>query len=234
MNLFDLGGQYLRVGRAITPPNALLGPSSGSSVMPTAAAVAAAAATAKIQAMDAVASNAVALGFSKLSQPVVTPAPGAVISPPAVIPAVIPPPGLAIPQVLPNNTIQPTIVTPVVSAVPQTVIAPPTIVAPTLAQPTAPVSNNSAQEAMKRAQEAQMKQQEELQKKLLDQNEPQTLQQQENMSDQGAEREALRHAEADEEGGLEGGYFEEHGGAGRCGRDAAGRKFRRSVVNTAR
>jgi RNA recognition motif-containing protein len=23
MNLFDLGGQYLRVGRAITPPNAL-------------------------------------------------------------------------------------------------------------------------------------------------------------------------------------------------------------------
>lgn len=38
MNLFDLGGQYLRVGRAITPPNALLGPSSGSSVLPTAAA----------------------------------------------------------------------------------------------------------------------------------------------------------------------------------------------------
>lgn len=71
MNLFDLGGQYLRVGRAITPPNALMGPSSGSSVMPTAAAVAAAAATAKIQAMDAVASNAVALGLSKLSQPVV-------------------------------------------------------------------------------------------------------------------------------------------------------------------
>lgn len=62
MNMFDLGGQFLRVGRAITPPNALMGPSSGSSVMPTAAAVAAAAATAKIQAMDAVASNAVALG----------------------------------------------------------------------------------------------------------------------------------------------------------------------------
>lgn len=49
MNLFDLGGQYLRVGRAITPPNALHGPSSSSSSMPTAAAVAAAAATAKIQ-----------------------------------------------------------------------------------------------------------------------------------------------------------------------------------------
>lgn len=56
MNLFDLGGQLLRVGRAITPPNALMGPTLNSS-MPTAAAVAAAAATAKIQAMDAVASN---------------------------------------------------------------------------------------------------------------------------------------------------------------------------------
>lgn len=66
MNLFDLGGQYLRVGRAITPPNALMGPPSGTSMMPTAAAVAAAAATAKIQAMDAVASNAVALGLTKL------------------------------------------------------------------------------------------------------------------------------------------------------------------------
>lgn len=54
MNLFDLGGQFLRVGRAITPPNCLDStPSSTPSVMPTAAAVAAAAATAKIQAMEA-------------------------------------------------------------------------------------------------------------------------------------------------------------------------------------
>lgn len=52
MNLFDLGGQYLRVGRAITPPNCLDGPTAPST-MPTAAAVAAAAATAKIQAMEA-------------------------------------------------------------------------------------------------------------------------------------------------------------------------------------
>lgn len=66
MNLFDLGGQYLRVGRAITPPNALAGPPQPSA-MPTAAAVAAAAATAKIQAMDAVASNAVALGLTTLN-----------------------------------------------------------------------------------------------------------------------------------------------------------------------
>jgi poly(U)-binding-splicing factor PUF60 len=59
MNLFDLGGQYLRVGRAITPPNCLeggisvVGPLPTPSTMPTAAAVAAAAATAKIQAMEA-------------------------------------------------------------------------------------------------------------------------------------------------------------------------------------
>ncbi|XP_014788711.1 poly(U)-binding-splicing factor PUF60-B isoform X2 [Octopus bimaculoides] len=52
MNLFDLGGQYLRVGKAVTPPNALQ-PPSGPSSMPTAAAVAAAAVTAKITAMDA-------------------------------------------------------------------------------------------------------------------------------------------------------------------------------------
>lgn len=94
MNLFDLGGQYLRVGRAITPPNALLGPSSGAGAMPTAAAVAAAAATAKIQAMDAVASNAVALGL-KLPQPAVT----------TGIPAVVPPPGIAIPTVSTRDTI---------------------------------------------------------------------------------------------------------------------------------
>jgi hypothetical protein len=37
MNLFDLGGQLLRVGRAITPPNALVSPAVNSS-MPTAAA----------------------------------------------------------------------------------------------------------------------------------------------------------------------------------------------------
>ncbi|XP_020801637.1 poly(U)-binding-splicing factor half pint isoform X1 [Drosophila serrata] len=63
MNLFDLGGQLLRVGRSITPPNALACPTTNST-MPTAAAVAAAAATAKIQALDAVASNAV-LGLSQ-------------------------------------------------------------------------------------------------------------------------------------------------------------------------
>jgi len=60
MNLFDLGGQYLRVGRANTPPdtkNYGPPPSALPQAMPTAAAVAAAAATARIQAMDAVATN---------------------------------------------------------------------------------------------------------------------------------------------------------------------------------
>ncbi|XP_063221274.1 poly(U)-binding-splicing factor half pint isoform X2 [Bacillus rossius redtenbacheri] len=95
MNLFDLGGQYLRVGRAITPPNALQvskNPSSSASIMPTAAAVAAAAATAKIQAMDAVASNAVALGLSKLSSAGVAqaavPLLNAIPSLPTVIPTI--------------------------------------------------------------------------------------------------------------------------------------------------
>ncbi|XP_031346638.1 poly(U)-binding-splicing factor half pint isoform X3 [Photinus pyralis] len=179
MNLFDLGGQYLRVGRAITPPNALMGPSSGSSLMPTAAAVAAAAATAKIQAMDAVASNAVALGLSKLSQ-------SPVIPPPST--AVLPPPGVAIPQLVPQTASPPSHAAPVITAVPAAPavsIPPPTVVTPTLAQQSTKSVNSAAQEAMKKAQEAQMKQQEELQKKLLDQNEPQTLQQQENMSIKG-------------------------------------------------
>lgn len=81
------------------------GPSS-SSHMPTAAAVAAAAATAKIQAMDAVATNAV-LGLSKLSsqlgaQTAVLPGlqqlPTTLGITPSVPAATIPPPGIAIPQ----------------------------------------------------------------------------------------------------------------------------------------
>merc|ERR1719273_1549677 len=68
MNLFDLGGQYLRVGRAITPPDSRgnTGMSGTPTAMPSASAVAAAAATAKIQAMEAVASN-IGVDASKLS-----------------------------------------------------------------------------------------------------------------------------------------------------------------------
>ncbi|XP_023289261.1 poly(U)-binding-splicing factor half pint isoform X4 [Orussus abietinus] len=204
MNLFDLGGQYLRVGRAITPPNALMGPPSGTSMMPTAAAVAAAAATAKIQAMDAVASNAVALGLTKLGatappilnqalpgivRPTITPA--TIMAPPAVatISPVIPPPGIAIPQTL---TRPPAIIQPIPGQ--PVVIPPPAIVAPTVVGapivPVVPVTTATAAantDIMRRAQEqaAHQKQQEELQKKLLEETEPQTLQQQENMSIKG-------------------------------------------------
>ncbi|MFH4981244.1 hypothetical protein AB6A40_007953 [Gnathostoma spinigerum] len=53
MNMFDLGGQYLRVGKCITPPDALtyIVPTSAIN-LPTAAAVAAAEVTAKIQAQE--------------------------------------------------------------------------------------------------------------------------------------------------------------------------------------
>ncbi len=114
MNLFDLGGQYLRVGRAITPPDAPTAPPSAvPQVMPTAAAVAAAAATAKIQAMDAVATN---LGISNLaaaaqqqtnaSSSSATSAPAAVTPSskssgfgPPVSGAAIPPPAVVVPSV---------------------------------------------------------------------------------------------------------------------------------------
>ncbi|KAH0554862.1 poly(U)-binding-splicing factor half pint isoform X2 [Cotesia glomerata] len=197
MNLFDLGGQYLRVGRAITPPNALMGPPSGTSMMPTAAAVAAAAATAKIQAMDAVASNAVALGLTKLGasgSPILNSAlpglvrptlsPTAIITPPtiATVAPVIPPPGIAIPQTLtrPPAIIQPILGQPVI-------IPPPAVVTPTVVgAPVIPITTAPIVDVTRRAQEqAHLKQQEELQKKLLEETEPQTLQQQENMSIKG-------------------------------------------------
>ncbi|XP_067133983.1 poly(U)-binding-splicing factor PUF60 isoform X3 [Centruroides vittatus] len=112
MNLFDLGGQYLRVGRTITPPNALQTPTT-SSTMPTAAAVAAAAATAKIQAMDAVASNALTFDGQHFSISEVLglgAPPAAVASPPHTgLSPVIPPPGLAIPTIGPPGLVNPPI-----------------------------------------------------------------------------------------------------------------------------
>lgn len=70
MNMFDLGGQFLRVGRAITPPNCLdAPPSTTPSTMPTAAAVAAAAATAKIQAMEATGVSSSAASNGLISSP---------------------------------------------------------------------------------------------------------------------------------------------------------------------
>lgn len=187
MNLFDLGGQYLRVGRAITPPNALHGPSAASH-MPTAAAVAAAAATAKIQAMDAVATNAV-LGLSKLSSqlgaqtsvlPGLQQLPTTLGITPAVPAAAIPPPGIAIPQQI-RAPVPILPVTTGLSPVIQQAIPPPTLINPT--QLAAPLIPTVTPDAQKRAD--QQKIQEELQKKLLEEAEPQTLQQQENMSIKG-------------------------------------------------
>ncbi len=52
MNLFDLGGQFLRVGKAVTPPEGL-NPQPVVTQLPTASALAAANITAQIQAQDA-------------------------------------------------------------------------------------------------------------------------------------------------------------------------------------
>jgi len=60
MNLFDLGGQHLRVGRAVTPPelrNSTISPVTASKSLPVASAVAAVVATAKIQAIDPTVGN---------------------------------------------------------------------------------------------------------------------------------------------------------------------------------
>lgn len=109
MNMFDLAGQNLRVGRAITPPNCFeaAAPTTPTS-LPTAAAIAAAAATAKIQAMDAVAgtngsSNILPTGIAYPfgSQPVMaSTAPGLItgvtITPNSANPPIIIPPPMLV------------------------------------------------------------------------------------------------------------------------------------------
>ncbi|XP_070505788.1 poly(U)-binding-splicing factor half pint isoform X1 [Chironomus tepperi] len=161
MNLFDLGGQLLRVGRAITPPNALVSPAVNSS-MPTAAAVAAAAATAKIQAMDAVQANVLSattptIGLKTLSSS----------SPSSTLPATtvtIPPP-----------TVLPTVIQP--SHILSTGLVPSITTASITASTDGLQTQLSTEEIVKQKQE-------ELQKKLLEEGEP-TLQQQESMSIKG-------------------------------------------------
>ncbi|CAK1541963.1 unnamed protein product [Leptosia nina] len=173
MNLFDLGGQYLRVGRAITPPNALLGPPAACA-MPTAAAVAAAAATAKIQAMDAVASNAVALGLTKLNALGVSPAaalPTLAAALPVTMPVTLP---VSLPAALPP---------PVTSAVipPPGVVIPPAPARPAISEESSMgISGNATDESGSNGAGAQAA----LQRKLLDSS-PDTLQQQESLSISG-------------------------------------------------
>ncbi|XP_060804486.1 LOW QUALITY PROTEIN: poly(U)-binding-splicing factor half pint [Amyelois transitella] len=172
MNLFDLGGQYLRVGRAITPPNALAGPPQASA-MPTAAAVAAAAATAKIQAMDAVASNAVALGLTKLNALGVSPAaalPTLAAALPSAIPAISAIPAMsAIPACPPCPPCRPPCPPP---CPPCPSLPPPAVVIP------APAARAPAMSSAEGGQQAA------LQRKLLDTS-PDTLQQQESLSISG-------------------------------------------------
>lgn len=156
MNLFDLGGQLLRVGRAITPPNALVSPAVNSS-MPTAAAVAAAAATAKIQAMDAVQANVLgpALGLKTL----------ATSTPSVTLPIVTQAAAIPPPVVLPAAVLQPIISTNILTSSNSAAL-------------------NETQQSNITSEELVKQKQEELQKKLLEEGEP-TLQQQESMSIKG-------------------------------------------------
>ena len=196
MNLFDLGGQYLRVGRSITPPDTKnQGPPSAiPQVMPTAAAVAAAAATAKIQAMDAVASNLGLKATELYEQQQPPPQPPKPLPPPAT--AAIPPPQMVRPDIIPPPGLVnlPPTPQPPAPAIPPP-LPPPSMTIPEesikreITPPSPPPSSsgtsNPADVFQKVEDEARKKQQEELQKKLMEGQEPATLQQQENMSIKG-------------------------------------------------
>lgn len=166
-----------RVGQAITPPNALMCPTTNST-MPTAAAVAAAAATAKIQALDAVASNAV-MAVPQITQATVTKVP----SLPAPHPtAALHPQTLSPLQTIPQVT--PVVTTITIPVAPPVVLQPPQIIAPIVlgSVPALPTPALAVEDALKKAHEIR---QEELQKILLEENDAQTLQQQETMSIKG-------------------------------------------------
>ncbi|KAI1303104.1 Poly(U)-binding-splicing factor PUF60 [Halotydeus destructor] len=188
MNLFDLGGQYLRVGRAITPPNCLDGPAAPST-MPTAAAVAAAAATAKIQAMEATGQS------SGETSPSSIPPPGLVIPNPVGLTPAQPSLGSAMQPVRAANA--PGIITGVTitpSLTPTNGIPPPTLlnslpltsplVTPPLIVPIVSINQTSLFKAQEQAAAIAAAKKE---AKLGDEKEePQTLQQQENMVIKGS------------------------------------------------
>jgi len=198
MNLFDLGGQYLRVGKAITPPDQLgqAPPSAVPQQMPTAAAVAAAAATAKIQAMDAVATNlGVTLDKSdkdasqQSSSGSRFGAKASTVAPPSLV-ADIPIASTAPKPVVP----------PVVTVVPPPQVAaaaaaaraappPPMPSQPIAPPPPAPQASSSA---LAKAEELKRKQQEEdVARKKQSGNEMTTIMQQENLSIRGTEARQL-------------------------------------------
>ena len=206
MNLFDLGGQYLRVGRSITPPDTKNHgpPSAIPQVMPTAAAVAAAAATAKIQAMDAVASNLGLKSSDIVSQPtqsqqITSIPPPTLIQQPPLPPtsikqevvsssgfAAVPPPGIVTfaPTSL-GQSIQPQPPLPPQAPLPPMAETKPSLPPMSVPSSMPPASHNPADILAQAEAAAQKKKQEELQKKLMEGQEPATLQQQENMSIKG-------------------------------------------------
>ncbi|XP_064098800.1 poly(U)-binding-splicing factor half pint-like isoform X2 [Macrobrachium nipponense] len=204
MNLFDLGGQYLRVGKAITPPGSFYGPLTAPTQMPTAAAVAAAAATAKIQAMDALATNAIGLVQGLSTSPSSSQIPpvgvvggvssvgslggGASVPPIGMVgdspttstistPSSVPPVGVvtSLPTISGSATLPPP---KVITSVPVPGITNSSTLSPTSNSVTTIAAGGGLDELKANHQE-------ELAKKLMDDSEPQTLQQQETMSIKG-------------------------------------------------
>ncbi|XP_037077720.1 poly(U)-binding-splicing factor half pint-like [Pollicipes pollicipes] len=174
MNLFDLGGQYLRVGRCNTPPNALeilmgaLPPTTGAQIMPTASSLAVASASARIQSMEAAQHQA-----SMLSRGFSTPLNALPIGVAGAAPPAPPPPPLMGTPVMPP----PLMGTPV--------LPPPPVITAPLQLGGGGGGGGGGGPAAALPPPASRRHQEELQKKLMDDSEPQTLQQQEDMSIKG-------------------------------------------------
>lgn len=194
MNLFNLGGQYLRVGRAVTPPNTMQVPSFPAP-MPTAAAVAAAAVTAKISAMDAVVPPQ--LGTSLGASLVTTLAAGlgaglgTGLGLPGLVNPVLStsgfaPPGITIPQLagglLPGAQMLPGIVIPQLSGATAVTIGQPGIAA-------VPSSFGGLQAATAAANKigGNLHQLTDAQKRLVEEDAGQTLASQENMQISGSQ-----------------------------------------------
>ncbi|XP_052771984.1 poly(U)-binding-splicing factor PUF60-like isoform X1 [Mya arenaria] len=181
MNLFDLGGQYLRVGRAITPPDVLMAPQTiaGLGAMPTAAAVAAAAVTAKITAMDA--------QIQLMPPGVVNPTLGGVSNSPKLGGqadlAMIGGPGVVIPQSLGAGTTMASIPPPGLVSTPLSVVATPQVVA---SDPNAHMQAAISALVQEEKRQLQVKEKEELQKKVAEDEVNQTLEQQETMKISGS------------------------------------------------
>ncbi|KAL3985203.1 poly-U binding splicing factor half-pint family protein [Acanthocheilonema viteae] len=148
MNMFDLGGQYLRVGKCITPPDALtyIVPTSAVN-LPTAAAVAAAEVTAKIQAeeMTAKKSPVNTASSSPLSGSIAvrqsSPQPFNMQATPPVGVATVPPVGIATVPLVGLPTVSPVAAGKPYSSTVVSLTPPPSAVVPTqISTPPPPVA----------------------------------------------------------------------------------------------